>query len=257
MNKVKLPSALQGKISDMKFTAVNIGMSGASVYRVSSDTESYYLKIEPVTGELEEEYQKTKWLQKKLEIPSIIYYSKDSSYDYLLLTEIKGNILCDEKYLENPETAVRIIAEGFDKLAGVNIKDCPFDNRLGKKLEKAEENVRLNKVDMSRWEETTKFSSPEVLLDYLHKNRPAEDEIIFTHGDYCLPNIMGNGKRFTGFIDMGRAGIADVWQDIALCIRSLRHNFGTQKYDRLLLEYLGKKLDWNKLEYYILLDEMF
>ena len=40
-------------------------------------------------------------------------------------------------------------------------------------------------------------------------------------------------------------------------MRSMHRNFGTRKYEELLLEYLGRKQDKEKLEYYILLDEMF
>jgi kanamycin kinase/aminoglycoside 3'-phosphotransferase-3 len=56
---------------------------------------------------------------------------------------------------------------------------------------------------------------------------------------------------------MGRAGVADKWQDIALCIRSLWHNFHTREYDELLLQKIGISNDAKKLEYYILLDELF
>ena len=65
-------------------------------------------------------------------------------------------------------------------------------------------------------------------------------------------------------IDLGNAGVADKWRDIALCYRSLRHNadgtFG--KYypgiapDDLFKE-LGIEPDWDKMRYYILLDEPF
>ncbi len=257
LNKEKLPYDLREKISDMVFTGISTGESGAKVYKVSSKTASYYLKIETSAGKLEEEYQKTRWLQGKLEVPDILYYGEDNKNKYMLLTEIKGKILCDTEYIMNPETTVKLIAKGLIKLAGVDTGNCPFDNRLEKKLETAAENVRLNRVDMTNWEETTKFSNPESLLNYLYKNIPLENETVFTHGDYCLPNIMGNQDEISGFIDLGRAGIADVWQDIALCMRSMHRNFGTRKYEEMLLECLGKKQDNEKLEYYILLDEMF
>ena len=257
LNKEKLPYDLREKISDMFFTRIDTGESGAKVFKVSSDTASYYLKIETAAGELEEEYQKTRWLRGKLEVPSVLYYGEDNKNKYMLLTEIKGKILCDKEYIMNPVAAVKMLAQGLVKLAGVDTDSCPFDNRLEKKLEKAAENVRLNRVDMINWEETTKFSDPESLLNYLYKNRPTENELTFTHGDYCLPNIMGKQDDIAGFIDLGRTGIADIWQDIALCMRSMHRNFGTRKYEELLLEYLGRKQDKEKLEYYILLDEMF
>ena len=257
LNKEELPYDLREKISDMLFVRINTGESGAKVYRVSSEAASYYLKIETAAGRLEEEYQKTRWLQKKLEVPGILYYGEDNKNKYMLLTEIKGKILCDKEYIMNPEATVKLLAKGLGKLAEVDTDRCPFDNRLEKKLEKAAENVRLNRVDMINWEETTKFSNPESLLNYLYRNKPSENEVIFTHGDYCLSNIMGEQDEITGFIDLGRTGIADIWQDIALCMRSMYRNFGTRKYEKLLLEYLGRQEDKEKLEYYILLDEMF
>ena len=70
--------------------------------------------------------------------------------------------------------------------------------------------------------------------------------------------------KVSGLIDLGNAGVADKWRDIALCYRSLRHNadgtFG--KYysgidpDDLFKE-LGIEPDWDKMRYYILLDELF
>jgi aminoglycoside phosphotransferase len=42
-----------------------------------------------------------------------------------------------------------------------------------------------------------------------------------------------------------------------LCIRSLQYNFHTREYDELLLRKMGISNDVKKLEYYILLDELF
>ena len=56
-----------------------------------------------------------------------------------------------------------------------------------------------------------------------------------------------------------------IFDDIALCYRSLKHNFdgtyGGKVYEdfnpELLFEKLGIEPDWDKLKYYILLDELF
>ncbi len=67
------------------------------------------------------------------------------------------------------------------------------------------------------------FSDPKELLDWLCSNRPEED-IVFIHGDYCLPNVFLDGDSI-GFIDLDHAGTGDRWADIALCWRSLKDNF--------------------------------
>ena len=90
-------------------------------------------------------------------------------------------------------------------------------------------------------------------------------EPVMSHGDYCLPYIFVQDGRVSGFIDLGKLGIANKWQDIALCYRSLKHNYEWEygskpRKDfnkRLLFEKLGVERDWEKIQYYILLDELF
>ena len=67
-----------------------------------------------------------------------------------------------------------------------------------------------------------------------------------------------------GLCDM-RCGVADRYQDIALCYRSLLNNYsgayGGKVYPTFhperLFEELGLAPDWEKVRYYILLDELF
>ena len=72
----------------------------------------------------------------------------------------------------------------------------------------------------------------------------------------------------TGYIDLGKAGIADKWCDIALCCRSFLHNYsgkygGNEAYaytdydESLLFHELGITPNWEKIRYYILLDKLF
>lgn len=258
MNKLFLPNQIKKHVLGMKYEQNNVGCSQAGVYRFFSATEVLYLKVEPKSGDLKTEYNNMLWLQGKIPVPRIIEWVSEMDIDYLLISEISGKMLCDDLYLKNPTLAVSLLAKGINLLQSLDVKDCNIHNGLNKKLKDAAENIRLNRVDMDDWESSNNgFSSPQDLLDFLNNNIPKNEELVFTHGDYCLPNIFADNERITGFIDIGRAGVADLWQDVALCIRSLWHNFKTKEYDDLLLKEIGVPINKEKLDYYILLDELF
>jgi len=253
------PYRIKERIKNMVIKQVDIGMSAANVYQCFSETDNYFLKIDSKNSWLKDEYQNIIWLNNKAPVPKIIEWDSDDINDYLLISKINGLMLCDEYYLNNHISAISVLAKGLQLLQSIDIKNCNIVNNLDKKLNSANIHVKNNEVDVNDWDEETKksFQSPSILLEYLYDNRPENEELVFTHGDYCLPNIFGFGDELLGFIDLSTAGIADKWQDIALCIRSLWYNFETNEYDKLLLNNLGIERDDKKLKYYILLDELF
>lgn len=124
--------------------------------------------------------------------------------------------------------------------------------------------VDLNNVEPETFGQNG-FANPKELLNWLKNNQPDED-IVLTHGDYCLPNIFVKENEINGYIDIGKMGPADRWQDIAIAIRSLKHNFdgkyteGKKIFDfkpQMFLDALGVDFDNKKYIYYFLLDELF
>lgn len=208
------------------------------------------------------------WLQDKLPEPRVLCFEKQNGKKYLLMTKISGTISYDDKYMKNPEQLTSILAEGIQMLWKVDIADCPDHCDLDKRLQRAKYNVENNLVDWDNAEPDTfgenGLKNPKQLLEWLIQNRPKE-ELVLSHGDFCLPNIFINGGKISGFIDLGKTGIADKWQDIALCYHSLKHNFDGKYTKRIyeglesdrLYERLGVTPNWNKIRYYILLDELF
>ena len=85
--------------------------------------------------------------------------------------------------------------------------------------------------------------------------KPASEDIVVTHGDACMPNFVAVGKRFSGFVDCGRLGLADRHQDLALACWSIRHNIGGQWVQPFLDRYGFTGVDPSRLSYYRLLDE--
>jgi len=259
----KLPDELMRLLHGYTYEENEVGCTTAKVYHCQKDGESLFLKIEETNEEIRREQGIIKWLEGKLPIPEIKSYVEQDGISYLLMTAVPGKMACespDDTVLEPYEETVRLLAAGLLMLQGIEIDDCPFDRTLEKKLQSALYNIENDIVDREDFEESNDFASPMDLYDWLVEQKPAE-ELCFTHGDYCLPNIFLQEGKVSGFIDVGRGGIADKWQDISLCVRSLGYNLRNcedkERYVALLFEYLGITPDWKKIDYYIMLDELF
>lgn len=259
-----LPEALWRLIKDEPFTRDEIGMSSASVLIFADKV----LKIRPEDDETKTEYEMMRWLEGRLPAPQCLYHTIENGMDYLLMSRIDGQMACDPKLMADPFALTRMLADVLQQLWSVDIAQCPIRWDLDKKLSQAQWIVAHDLVDVDNVEPETfapgGFRDPKHLLDWLMHNRPKED-LVLSHGDFCLPNVFFKNNRLSGLIDLGRCGIADKWQDIALCWRSLKHNY-TGKYAEtvypdfdpdLLFDALNLKPDQEKLRYYILLDELF
>ena len=261
-----LPEAIRKAVGTEKYTVDKIGESGSEV-RIY---DNYVLKIQLQSPETDNEYQFVRWINGRLPVPSIPAYEIHNGLAYTLMTKAEGKMLCDIDLLQTPELVIELAAKGLKMLWETDVHDCPCSvSRLSNRLKAAEYNVAHDLVDIENTEPETfvkgGFKNPAELLDWLKNNRPPED-IVLTHGDYCLPNIFAKGDRISGFIDLGKAGPADRWQDIAIAIRSLDHNFDGRYFNgkpifdfkpQMLLDALGEEMNEGKYRYYYLLDELF
>jgi len=229
-----------------------VGMSGTDVYKLEKDGVTLYLKIAD-----RREYEVMRWLNGKLPVPEVLYFDGAD----LLMTAVDGEMAWDSAtdLLREPiEDTIHALAEGLKMLWAVDITECPFENRLDKKLADALYNVEHGLVDPNAFDDANTGRTPMDIYSELLRKRPAIDELTFTHGDYCPENIFTDGEKMSGLIDFDRTGIADKWQDIALCVRSIRYH--TDDAERCIAELfvqLGITPDWEKIDYYILLDELF
>lgn len=264
MNQVQVPSKIRLLIDKKPFIVDEIGMSGNQVLVF----EDRVLKIGDNPASMTEQVQMMQWLEGKISVPQVLHYEEENGKYYLLMSRIGGKMSCDTYYLEHPNILLKALACGLKMLWEVDILECPRVRDLDTVLKEARIQVENNLVDLDNVEPTTfgegGFESPKHLLEWLENNRPSF-EPVFSHGDYCLPNVFLENDRIKGFIDLDRAGIGDKWNDIALCYRSLKHNFdgtyGGKVYEDfnpdMLFEALGIEPDWEKIKYYLLLDELF
>lgn len=237
-----------------------IGRSGSGVYFL----DDVVLKVQKSSDFSRREIAVCKWLndgqKTQIKAPEMLFDFEKDGKSYLCMDRIKGKMLCDPTIMRNQNRLMKSMAAALRMLWEIDISDCPFDSRTDRKLERARFNIEHGLADFTGSEE---FSSSEKLYEWLVANKPEED-LVFSHGDMCLPNFFCNCDGLTGMIDLGLAGVGDRWCDIAIAYRSMRDNtegrfgnrYGDFDADRFF-EILGIKPDWEKIRYYLLLDELF
>ena len=63
---------------------------------------------------------------------------------------------------------------------------------------------------------------------------------VLLHGDYCLPNIIFDNWKFSGFIDVGNGGVGDRHIDLFWGVWTLWFNLKTNKYQERFLDAYGR-----------------
>jgi len=63
--------------------------------------------------------------------------------------------------------------------------------------------------------------------------------------------------RFTGFVDCGKLGSSDRYQDLAICCHSIRFNLGREWVGPFLRAYGLTKINQQRMRFYRMLDEFF
>jgi len=262
-----IPDLIKEAVGADDYVENKVGMSGATVLIYPN----HVLKIQERTVETDNENHIVSWVDGHIPVPKIsVYLVEKDNTAYTLMEKVKGKMLCSEEYLSNSEKLIKLVAEGIKMLWSIDVSECPYKtSRLEERLRQARYNVENGLVDMENAAPETfgenGFSNPVELLTWLEKNCPQED-IVLTHGDFCLPNIFIDNDRISGFIDLGKMGPADRWQDVAIALRSLEDNLSGQysggkpyvKFEpQMLLNELGIKMDEEKNRYYMLLDELF
>lgn len=258
-----LPETIRALLPEAEYTLDDLGRSQAQVLLF----EDRVLKIEKDCNASANELNMMRWLQGKLPVPEVLAADMVDDTRYLLMSRITGNNLCADFILNDQERLADLVAKGLQQMWSVDITGCPTDRSLDAKFLEIETGIRNGSITMhqARQEETygpSGFKSPAELFDWLVKHRPQE-ELVLSHGDFCLPNILCNSHGLTGFIDLGCAGVADKWVDIEMVLWSMWANstgqFGgkCRAFDRnLLFDALGMQPDDEKIRYYSLLNEL-
>jgi aminoglycoside phosphotransferase len=271
-----LPPSLRDALRDAAWEVVEIGLSGAQVCRVTMPGQPpRYLKFASGAHvrELRAERDRLQWLQSRLPVPVVCGWvgagadgaadadeREEQARGWLLLSEASGRMACDPAFMGDLQRVVELLAAGLRRLHSLDIAACPFDARLDHRLAQAAWVIRAGIADVEAVRADLGVSAEE-LLARLIATRPDEPtaDLVFTHGDYCLPNILFDTDcaHVGAYLDWGRAGVADRYQDLSIGARSVRYNLGEEWGERFLAAYGLSSLDRARLDWYETLDELF
>lgn len=268
-HRERLPPQVSKHLNPIQpWIEINSGRSGDSTYQVTltdgADGDCAYLKVlyglapDPFANELDV----MNYLNGKVPVPRLIEIGQNEHHHFMLIIRIIGSNAANLVGQMPAEDIVRIMAESLKQFHSIDIKNCPLDQRVDKKVQKALLNaknqlVRLDDLDACRRGWSLEKLTSE-LKEKFQEILPLAEDLVFTHGDYCLPNVIINENTFSGFVDLGRAGIADRHQDIALALRSIQSNFKSSHEDLFLKHYeLVAELNQDLIGFYNLLDEFF
>jgi len=254
------PPAIRSVLQGKKMMEIGAGYSNTQVYKVYDAKLCLYLKTQAASAffSFRREILILNWLNQKLPVPEVVEYTSDSSHEYLILTAIPGENCVEAMKTHDHERLVYLLAAGLRKIHSIDISSCPFDERVAEKIKNARYNVDHHLVDEENFDkERQGMTAREVYQAVTRAAPPLEDDLVFTHGDYCLPNVLVHNDAVSGFIDLGRAGISDRYNDLAIASRSIRYNLGAE-YERPFFKFYGMEtVDKEKIAYYRMMDELF
>ena len=150
-----------------------------------------------------------------------------------------GEDCTDARYLEQPKKLAETLATVLRRLHALDVSDCPFD-RTESYCRSVDEGYHSGRFDTSIFLPDMTLSSKEEEYAFFQSHKHQLEKGALIHGDACLPNIMLDQWKFSGFIDLGNGGVGDRHIDLFWGAWTLNFNLHTDSYRGEFLDSYGR-----------------
>ncbi len=212
----------------------------ARVYYVSRGGEGFFIKTAAAES-LAREAEMTQYFHSLSLGAEVLDYVSVNGQDWLCTRAVMGEDMTHADHLSEPARLASLLGECLRGLHDRPVVGCPGAGYLDIYLARAEENYRTGNYDASHFPDSFGYRSADEAWETLETGRQLLTADTLIHGDYCLPNIMLDGWRFSGFIDLGNSGVADRHIDLFWGAWSLAFNLGTDAWRDTFFDAYGRE----------------
>lgn len=259
---IELPGSMAPLVAGYRWARDTVGLSGDAVYRLHHPENGDDLYLKHGQGscavDLAGEMVRLRWLLSNIPVPAVRYFVASPDEAWLLITALPGQSAASRLEAHPDESAdiVDALARFLRRLHAIPVESCPFNSDHPLRLGEARWRLDAGEVDVDGFDEERRGWTAERVWDEMTSLLPFPPDPVVTHGDFSLDNIIVENGDVVGCIDVGRAGIADRYQDLAILWHCLR-DFGPAAQQRLFASYGINQLDDRKLHFHLMLDELF
>ena len=206
---------------------------------------------------LAQEIEAMRWLGDRVRTPAILWAGPCEA-GYALVSETARGTPVSHVAEGQARAALIATIESLAALHALPPTDCPFDRTLAARIPMAEAQVEAGLVDEDDFDaERAGWTAPQALA-HARATAPKSEDLVLTHGDASLPNFIWSPGQPVTLLDLGRFGVADRYQDLAIFLRSAKRNHPHVDARALLRKhYPLAEVDERACEFYRLMDEFF
>ena len=206
---------------------------------------------------LRQEIEVMRWLGERAKTPTSLWAGACEA-GYGLVSEVAAGTPVSHVGEDQARAALIATIGALAALHALPHADCPFDRTLAARFPMAQAQVEAGLVDEDDFDDARAGWTAPQALAHARATAPTSEDLVLTHGDASLPNFIWSDGQPVTLLDLGRFGLADRYQDLAIFLRSAEYNHPHIDARALLREhYPLAEIDEAACEFYRLMDEFF